>query len=82
MRTLAPIVLGQTQEVIEQKLGASAKPRRLWDEPRMLEALSAASDPAVAATAKAVIAWMRAKADRVQRRAELRRHRRRIQCGF
>jgi len=65
LRTLAPIVLGQTQEAIEQKSGASAKPRRLWDEPRILEALSAAGDPAVAATATALIAWMRAKADRV-----------------
>jgi hypothetical protein len=45
LRTLAPIVLGQTQEAIEQKAGASAKPRRLWDEPRILEALSAAGDP-------------------------------------
>jgi len=67
LRTLAPIVLGQTQEAIEQKAGASAKPRRLWDEPRILEALSAAGDPAVAATAMAMalLAWIRAKADRV-----------------
>jgi hypothetical protein len=65
LRTLAPIVLGQTQEAIEQKSGAGAKPRRLWDEPRVLEALSAAGDAAVAATAAALIAWMRAKADRV-----------------
>ncbi len=65
LRTLAPIVLGQTQEAIEQKSGAGAKPRRLWDEPRVLEALSAAGDAAVAATATALIAWMRAKADRV-----------------
>ncbi len=65
LRTLAPIVLGQTQEAIEQKSGAGAKPRRLWDEPRVLEALSAAGDAAVAATATALIAWIRAKADRV-----------------
>ena len=48
LRTLAPIVLGQTQEAIEQKSGAGAKSRRLWDEPRVLEALSAAGDPASA----------------------------------
>ena len=65
LRTLAPIVLGQTQEAIEQKSGANAKPRRLWDEPRILEALSASGDAAVAATAMALIAWIRAKADRV-----------------
>lgn len=65
LRALAPIVLGQTQEAIEQKSGASAKPRRLWDEPRVLEALSAAGDAAVAATAMALIAWIRANADRV-----------------
>ena len=58
LRTLAPIVLGQTQEAIEQKSGAGAKPRRLWDEPRVLEALSAAGDAAVAATATAPIAWI------------------------
>ena len=63
--TLAPIVLGQTQEAIEQKGGASAKPRHVWDEPRILEAISAAGDAAAAATAKALIAWIRAKADRV-----------------
>jgi hypothetical protein len=65
LRTLAPIVLGQTQEAIEQKSDAGAKLRRLWDEPRVLEALSAACAAAVAATATALIAWMRAKADRV-----------------
>jgi hypothetical protein len=65
LRTLAAMVLGQTQEAIEQKSGAGAKPRRLWDEPRVLEALSAAGDAAVAATATALIAWIRAKADRV-----------------
>jgi hypothetical protein len=52
-------------EAIEQKSGAGAKPRHLWDEPRVLEALSAASDAAVAATGTALIAWIRAKADRV-----------------
>ena len=65
LRTLAPIVLGQTQEAIEQKSGAGAKPRRLWDEPRVLDALSAGGDPAIAATAMALVAWMRANADRV-----------------
>ena len=55
LRALAPIVLGQTQEAIEQKSGASASPAP-WDEPRVLEALSAAGDAAVAATAMALIA--------------------------
>jgi hypothetical protein len=30
LRTLAPIVFGQTQETIDQKSGAPMKPRRLW----------------------------------------------------
>ena len=65
LRTLAPIVFGQTQETLDQKSPASAKPRRLWDETRFLEAQPFSADPAAAATAKAVIGWMRTKADRL-----------------
>jgi len=66
LRTLVPIVLGQTQEAIEQKSGGSAvKPRRQWDEAQFLEALSERRDPAVVETAKAVIAWANSNADRV-----------------
>jgi hypothetical protein len=65
LRTLAPIVLGQTQEAIEQKAGANAKPRRLWDEVQILDAIAARDDAALTATAKALIGWMSAKADRV-----------------
>lgn len=57
LRTLVPIVLGPTQEAIEQKSGASGpKPRRRWDEAQILEALAARGDPALTATAKAIVA--------------------------
>ena len=66
LRTLVPIVLGQTQEAIDLKSGAaSAKPRRRWDEAQILEALAARGDPALTATAKAIVAWIDARADRV-----------------
>ena len=65
LRTLAPILYGQTQETIDQKSSGGARPRRLWDEARFLDAPTLAADPATAGTAKAIIAWMNAKADRV-----------------
>ena len=65
LRTLAPIVFGQTQETIDQKSGGIAKPRRPWDEARLLEAPVWTTDAAVAATARAVIDWMKVNADRV-----------------
>jgi hypothetical protein len=66
LRTLVPIVLGQTQEAIAQKSGTSAaKPRRQWDEAQFLEAISERRDPDVVATARALIGWANARADRV-----------------
>jgi hypothetical protein len=66
LRTLVPIVLGQTQESIDQKAGATgAKPRRLWDQARILEAYEGHRDPEANATARNIVAWIAAKADRV-----------------
>jgi hypothetical protein len=66
LRTLVPIVLGQTQEAITQKSGTTAiKPRRQWDEAQFLEALSERREPATVETARALIAWANANADRV-----------------
>lgn len=60
-----PIVLGQTQEAIDEKSGASsAKPRRLWDEARFLETFAGHADPKVRTTANAIVAWIKARADR------------------
>ena len=65
LRTLVPIVLGQTQEAIDEKSGASsAKPRRLWDEARFLETFAGHADPKVRTTANAIVAWIKARADR------------------
>jgi hypothetical protein len=66
LRTLAPIVMGQTQEATDQKAGvAGSKPRRQWDEAQFLEAPSERRDPAIVDTAKALIAWAKTNADRV-----------------
>jgi hypothetical protein len=62
---LAPIVLGQTQEAIDSKSATSAKPRKLWDETRLLERLEAIDEPSRASGAKLVIEWIKAKSDRV-----------------
>jgi hypothetical protein len=66
LRTFAPILLGQTQEAIDQKSGpSSAKPRRAWDEAQILEAFAARTEPGLAETAKAIINWIRLRADRL-----------------
>ena len=66
LRTLAPIVIGQTQGSIDQKMESNGKPRRRWDEERILDALAAGEDPESLATAKAIIAWIKTNADRVE----------------
>lgn len=65
LRTLAPIVFGQTEETIDQKSVGMAKPRQLWDEARLLDAPVLTTDEAAAATTKAVVEWMKVKADRI-----------------
>jgi hypothetical protein len=63
---LAPILLGQTQEAIDQKSSSpSPKPRRQWDGAQIVEALTARYEPGVSTAAKALIDWMKANADRV-----------------
>jgi hypothetical protein len=42
-----------------------AKPRRLWDQARILEAYEGHRDPEANPTAKNIVAWVTAKADRV-----------------
>ena len=64
LRTLAPIVLGQTQRAIEQKSALNPKPRRIWDEARILETLAVQESPQGLETANAIIAWIKAKADK------------------
>jgi hypothetical protein len=66
LKTLVPIVIGQTQDAIEQKSGpASGKPRRLWDEARLLQSLADREGADILQTAKAVATWIRSKGDRV-----------------
>jgi hypothetical protein len=59
-------VIGQTQGSIDQKTESNGKPRRRWDEERILDALAAGEDPESLATAKAIVAWIKASADRVE----------------
>jgi hypothetical protein len=66
LRTFAPILLGQTQDAIDQKSGPSGpKSRRAWDEPQILEALASRSEPGLVETAKAIIVWIKHKAGRL-----------------
>lgn len=66
LRTLVPIVIGQSQQAREQKAGPSAgRPRRLWDEKRIVDRLAGDTTPAIAATAAALISRLKALCDRV-----------------
>jgi hypothetical protein len=63
LKTLAPIVLGQTQRALEQKSAAS-RPRRQWDEASMMEAIRQRGNAKAAEIAAAVFEWMHERAPR------------------
>jgi len=64
LKTLAPIVLGQTQSALGEKAGASPKARRQWDEAQIVARLAEREGSQAAATAKAIMEWIRSHADR------------------
>ena len=64
LKTLASIVLGQTQEALAQKAGIAQKARRQWDEAQLLAKLSERQGHEVTATAKTIVEWIRSNADR------------------
>lgn len=67
LKTLVPVVFGQTQDAIQRK-GTSAGPtaKRAWDEPSFMAALAdgGAGAPAVIEGARQLFRWVRENADR------------------
>ncbi|WP_267426207.1 hypothetical protein [Methylobacterium sp. GC_Met_2] len=57
LRTLVPMVFGQTQEATKKQVSSSG-PR--WTEERFIEALASKGSPAEVDVAHALIAWMKA----------------------
>ncbi|WP_375459735.1 hypothetical protein [uncultured Enterovirga sp.] len=69
LKTLVPIVLGQTEEAIQRKGGSPISgPKREWDETSILAALATAlpGDPDSLSYARRLLAWARERADRVE----------------
>ena len=67
LKTLVPIVLGQTQEAAQRKNASSrpALPKRTWDETAVLSEITQRGDTAALAASRAIINWIKRRADRV-----------------
>ncbi|GLK68959.1 hypothetical protein GCM10008179_25970 [Hansschlegelia plantiphila] len=65
LRTLVPMVIGQTQAAIRSKSSISNAPQRTWDEASFLQALGERTDEQSVANARPIIDWMKRTADRV-----------------
>lgn len=67
LKTLVPIVLGQTQDSAQKKAapGRSALPKRIWDEATILADIEARGTPAAVTAAATIADWIRRRADRV-----------------
>ena len=67
LKTLVPIVLGQTQEAAQKK-SASSRPalaKRTWDETAVLSEITNRGDAAALAASRTIIDWIKRRADRV-----------------
>jgi hypothetical protein len=62
MRTLVPLIIGQTAEAQQRKGTAEA---RQWDEPQFLEELAAQRPPAEVEVARRLMAWAKKKGLRI-----------------
>lgn len=67
LKTLVPIVLGQTQEAAQKKSASSrpALPKRAWDETAVLAEITQHGDTAALAASRSIIDWIKRRADRV-----------------
>ncbi len=67
LKTLVPIVLGQTQDAIQKKGTANrpALPKRAWTEDSLLADMESRAEPAVVEAARKLISWINRNADRV-----------------
>jgi hypothetical protein len=65
LRTLVPMVIGQTQAAIQGKNSTSAAPQRTWDEVSFIEALRERTTEDGMIAARVLIDWIKSKADEV-----------------
>ncbi|GLK78132.1 hypothetical protein GCM10008171_33860 [Methylopila jiangsuensis] len=65
LRTLVPMVIGQTQAAIRTKSSTASAPEREWDEQSFLDALAMTTDEQGIANARSMIDWMKANGERL-----------------
>ncbi|MGI3899316.1 MAG: hypothetical protein ACRYGP_31195 [Janthinobacterium lividum] len=66
LKTLVPIVLGQTQEAIQKKSSTSrpALPKRAWDATALMTEIIEKADETAVAASRAIVDWIGRRADR------------------
>ena len=66
LRTLVPLVIGQTQEAAQKKsAGTGPRPKRAWDEAAFLSAITDSYGAAIGRETERIMDWMRRNADQV-----------------
>ena len=67
LKTLVPIVLGQTQEAVQKKGGGAraTEAKRQWDEASLLADMAEKNGPEIVEVAQLLVAWITRNADRV-----------------
>jgi hypothetical protein len=67
LKTLVPIVLGQTQDSVQKKGGTvrPVLPKRSWDEVAILSEIGNRANPMAVAASRSIIDWINQRADRV-----------------
>ena len=67
LKTLVPIVLGQTQEAIQKKSSTSrpALPKRAWDATALMTEIIEKADETAVAASRAIVDWIGRRANRV-----------------
>ncbi|WP_456685538.1 hypothetical protein [Bradyrhizobium sp. P5_C11_2] len=67
LKTLVPIVLGRSEATKDRKGSSSraAQPKRTWDEATVMAEIAARGDEAILEAARAIVAWIRRRADRI-----------------
>ncbi len=65
LRTLVPMVIGQTEAALQGKSTSSALPKRQWDEAAILAKLGESLDEGGTAIARKLVDWMKRRATRV-----------------
>lgn len=64
LKTIVPMVLGQTEAAVQKKRPATGE-RSAWTEERILAAIGTRTSPEVVQVAEKIIGWMKAKGDRL-----------------